>query len=196
MPRFYNLSTGEPAGNTHQQAADYAAARTHAGAVAILDTCPAAYTNLTTYRRADQEGFNGTAGTPSRALAWFDFFAGYIECAMWADAPRGDDGEELEDARDPEGEELRAIAEEAGGWFCRNFGELAKAANGAGYSWARAGHDFWLTRNGHGAGYWDRDELPDDLRDRLSDAARKAGTVTLYRGDDGLTYADIPRGSV
>lgn len=24
---------------------------------------------------------------------------------------------------------------------------------------AQAGHDFWLTRNGHGAGFWDRPEL-------------------------------------
>ena len=23
---------------------------------------------------------------------------------------------------------------------------------------SQAGHDFWLTRNGHGAGFWDRDE--------------------------------------
>ena len=23
----------------------------------------------------------------------------------------------------------------------------------------QAGHDFWLTRNGHGAGFWDREEL-------------------------------------
>jgi hypothetical protein len=24
---------------------------------------------------------------------------------------------------------------------------------------AQAGHDFWLTRNGHGTGYWDRPEV-------------------------------------
>lgn len=28
-----------------------------------------------------------------------------------------------------------------------------------GYGARRAGHDFWLTRNGHGAGFWDRKEL-------------------------------------
>lgn len=27
----------------------------------------------------------------------------------------------------------------------------------------RFGHDFWLTRNGHGAGFWDRSELADPL---------------------------------
>lgn len=25
--------------------------------------------------------------------------------------------------------------------------------------WSRVGHDFWLTRNGHGAGFWDRPEV-------------------------------------
>lgn len=26
---------------------------------------------------------------------------------------------------------------------------------------AQAGHDFWLTRNGHGAGFWDKAEIYD-----------------------------------
>lgn len=30
---------------------------------------------------------------------------------------------------------------------------------GASYDAERAGHDFWLTRNGHGTGFWDRSEL-------------------------------------
>lgn len=25
-------------------------------------------------------------------------------------------------------------------------------------NWARAGHDLWLTRNSHGAGFWDRED--------------------------------------
>lgn len=50
----------------------------------------------------------------------------------------------------------------------------------------RAGHDFWLTRNGHGAGFWDRGL--EDLGDRLSDAAQVYSGVDLYPGDDGLIY--------
>ena len=52
--------------------------------------------------------------------------------------------------------------------------------------WARAGHDFWLTRNGHGAGFWDRDL--GDLGNRLSDAARASGGSDLYIGDDRKLY--------
>ena len=51
----------------------------------------------------------------------------------------------------------------------------------------RAGHDFWLTRNGHGAGFWDRGL--GDLGRRLSDAAEVYGSVDLYPGEDGRIYA-------
>lgn len=48
----------------------------------------------------------------------------------------------------------------------------------------RAGHDFWLTRNGHGAGFWDGD-WPEPYATKLSEAARYMGEVTLYV-DEGL----------
>lgn len=40
-----------------------------------------------------------------------------------------------------------------------------------GYNMRRAGNDFWYTRNGHGTGFWDRDEIG-DFGDKLADAAR------------------------
>ena len=50
----------------------------------------------------------------------------------------------------------------------------------------RAGHDFWLTRNGHGCGYWDRGA--GDAGDALSAAASAYGSVELYLGDDNLIH--------
>lgn len=50
-----------------------------------------------------------------------------------------------------------------------------------------AGHDFWLTRNGHGAGFWDGD-WPEDVGARLTAAAKSFGECDLYVGDDGLIY--------
>ena len=50
----------------------------------------------------------------------------------------------------------------------------------------RAGHDFWLTRNGHGAGFWDGD-WP-EAGDRLTDAAHAFGDVDLYISDDGQVW--------
>lgn len=52
---------------------------------------------------------------------------------------------------------------------------------------ALAGHDFALTRNGHGAGFWDGD-LPDALGDRLTEACKAAGQVEAFIGGDGLIY--------
>lgn len=49
-----------------------------------------------------------------------------------------------------------------------------------------AGIDFWLTRNGHGAGFWDRGL--GDVGTRLTCAAHNYGSVDLYAGDDGLIY--------
>ena len=50
-----------------------------------------------------------------------------------------------------------------------------------------AGHDFWLTRNGHGAGFWDGDwgEPYGDALDKLS---KRFGEVYLYIGDDGKIH--------
>lgn len=42
-----------------------------------------------------------------------------------------------------------------------------------------AGHDFWLTRNHHGAGYWDRG-YPSDLGRLISEAAHSFGDASLY----------------
>lgn len=51
---------------------------------------------------------------------------------------------------------------------------------------AHMGHDFWLTRNGHGAGFWDR-ELG-ALGDRLTALAKTFGQTDIYLGDDELLY--------
>ena len=50
----------------------------------------------------------------------------------------------------------------------------------------QVGHDFWLTRNRHGAGFWDRGYGEDG--DTLSEAAKVYGSVDLYVGDDGLLH--------
>jgi hypothetical protein len=55
------------------------------------------------------------------------------------------------------------------------------------YTFAGAGHDFWLTRNGHGAGFWDRDL--GKIGDKLSSNAKLLGERYLYVGDDSKVYA-------
>jgi len=48
------------------------------------------------------------------------------------------------------------------------------AADLEGADMAQAGHDFYLTRNRHGAGFWDGD-YPKDVGDRLTAACRPYG---------------------
>jgi hypothetical protein len=52
----------------------------------------------------------------------------------------------------------------------------------------QAGHDFWLTRNHHGAGFWDGD-WPEPSASTLTAASHAFGSFDLYVGDDGLLYA-------
>lgn len=42
------------------------------------------------------------------------------------------------------------------------------------------GHDLWLTRNGHGAGFWDRPEIWGDCADVFSDIARSMGEKSAW----------------
>lgn len=40
--------------------------------------------------------------------------------------------------------------------------------------WKQIGHDLWLTRNGHGVGFWDREEIYGDGLCRILTAMAKA----------------------
>ncbi len=51
-----------------------------------------------------------------------------------------------------------------------------------------AGIDFFLTRNHHGAGFWDRG-LDKALGEALTQAAHKWGDFDLYLGDDKAVYS-------
>jgi hypothetical protein len=52
-----------------------------------------------------------------------------------------------------------------------------------------APHDFWLTRNGHGAGFWDGDWKTEDPENKLTALSKQMGSCDLYIGDDGKIYA-------
>lgn len=61
----------------------------------------------------------------------------------------------------------------------------------AGSAEAAFGHDFALTRNGHGVGFWDRDSegLPKFLGDALTRVCQKNfHEYNLYLGDDRKVY--------
>ena len=73
---------------------------------------------------------------------------------------------------------------------CSAFYNAHGSMWGAHWSDARAGHDYWLTRNGHGAGFWDRYAQGEghDIGTVLTAAAHADGARDLYVGDDGKIY--------
>ncbi len=118
------------------------------------------------------------------------FTLAYVEAALWSstddkDRPL-DDNYGVEDLA-PETlkqfeEDCKAFQESNAEWIttdhCLNRSYSAEE---------RAGHDFWLTRNGHGCGFWDGDW--DDAADKaMTECSEAYGGVDLYVGDDGKIY--------
>jgi len=123
-----------------------------------------------------------------------DMTAAYIRAALWSTNDESDEsGGEPLDANYSETDltpKSRAkMAVDCAAFARDNAATFAAAmmANPA-QGWAEAGHDFWLTRCGHGCGFWDGD-WPKAEGKALSEAARKAGNVDLTVGDDGKIYA-------
>lgn len=121
---------------------------------------------------------------------------GYLACLLWV-APGDEDDENPGDGTSVHelSYKVRLIAAMDCQAFIEACGSLFdEAVDARGYSLSRFGHDFALTRNGHGAGFWDRSELKDGgLGDKLS-ALCGFGTRfkenNLYKGDDGRFHLE------
>ena len=122
-----------------------------------------------------------------------DFTRAYLECILWAEndesTPSG--GGPLENNYDLDDFAPEALAQAVAD--CRRFQE-ENAADLALYDHflytpaELGGNDLWLTRNRHGAGFWDRDCLPKEAGERLTEAAKKIGECYMTVGDDGNIY--------
>lgn len=120
-----------------------------------------------------------------------EFTRGYQAALYWSSTDVVD-GEDVNldqyDTSTAADDECRA---DCRAFYIANRADIDKAAKvydvkeGTGYDYA--GHDFALTRNGHGAGFWDGD-LPGSLGERLTAASKAAGEVHPYIGDDGLVH--------
>lgn len=123
-----------------------------------------------------------------------EFLASYIETALWSSNDDDDvplDQNYSED--DIDEETLDKLNKEAARFYAENERDIETGyAPKFGNQFSNeemAGHDFWLTRNGHGAGFWDGDWMEPQAT-RLTEASKRYGEVYLYVGDDGKIYAD------
>jgi hypothetical protein len=76
--------------------------------------------------------------------------------------------------------------------FIEENASLIEKAYEFGAKDSQIAYDFWLTRNGHGSGFWCRGgyEYPQEVAEALSDAAKAFGEYYLYIGDDGQIYGE------
>lgn len=119
-----------------------------------------------------------------------DFTAAYIMSMYFTDScdyeEGAEDNEGMFDVEDELSQEALNLAKTECEEFQKNA-DLARCYEE--FPWYgpdQAGHDFWLTRNRHGAGFWDRGL--GELGSKLTDAAHDCGGCDAYRGDDGKVY--------
>lgn len=122
------------------------------------------------------------------------FTQAYIECALWSSTD--DEGDPLDanyNSEDFATETLLTIVEE-----CKKFQARAGTLISNDFykrsteQWSVeefAGHDFWLTRVGHGAGFWDGDWTK-EAGEKLTTLSKTFKEVNLIIGDDGKIYQE------
>lgn len=111
-----------------------------------------------------------------------EFVTAYMECALWSSTD--DDGDPLDasyDLTDVVPTARRAMMRD-----CLNFIDANDTLLSQAGTPVQNGHDYWLTRNHHGAGFWDRGY--GKVGDALTAAAHPDGPRDLYIGDDGRIY--------
>lgn len=112
-----------------------------------------------------------------------EFVNAYIECALWL--PVGDDDE-------PDTSnwtvytipsDIRAEIElDCISFIAENLPLLS------GLNARQCGHDFFLTRNGHGAGFWDRGY--GEIGEKLTEACRPYGSQNLSVSGESIFLVD------
>ena len=124
-----------------------------------------------------------------------EFIKGYIGAALWTGVERKDDDPEKDRDKyyDATPDDLTDETRETMETDCLKFLSMTGVKDSItddnftgradGTIESRAGHDFWLTRNGHGAGFWDGDWT--DAADKvLTPAAKGFGECNLFLQDD------------
>lgn len=101
----------------------------------------------------------------------------YLETALWSD------GDDLDDA------DIKKISKETLNQAKKDLNKFWKQAGKLldGEDENQVAHDFWLTRNGHGAGFWDGD-YEEEKGKKLTKIAEKFGQINPITGDDGKIY--------
>lgn len=113
------------------------------------------------------------------------FTQAYIECALWSSTD--DSGTPLDKDHTPSDiaeSTLATMVKDCASFQAANADLLSQVSDSIPADYA--GHDFWLTRNRHGAGFWDRGL--GEIGRKLTEASHTYGSFDLYVGDDGQIH--------
>lgn len=114
-----------------------------------------------------------------------EFTRSYIETALWSSNDESDEsgGKPLDrnyGIHDIDRDTLARMRADCARFQQDHYDDISEDLR-------KAGHDFWLTRNRHGAGFWDGDWEKTTGR-RLTNISHGYGEVHLYVGDDGKIH--------
>lgn len=112
-----------------------------------------------------------------------EFTRAYIECALWSSID--DNDKPLDDYYGIEDIALKTLDRMKAD--CQQFQEMNMEEVSSLHD-EQAGCDFWLTRTGHGAGFWDGD-WPEPDATRLTEASKQFGEFNLYVDDSGTIHS-------
>ncbi len=138
---------------------------------------------------------------------------GYLECAIWTEEEKMsededdeissmyglsdedddiDDKNQHDDIRNMIPKAEMTIDNVSDNAKIKAYNDIKKFLNYAGdaingIEESQLGHDIWLTRNHHGAGFFDRG-YPKNIAKKLDDAATKLGDEYLFIGEDGMIH--------
>ena len=124
-----------------------------------------------------------------------NFISAYMQTALWSSNDESDESggvpfDQNFDWRELPSETVAAMTRDCNRFYDANRETLNCEGVTFGPDFdqdGRAGHDFWLTRNHHGAGFWDGD-WPEPQATALTTAAHAFGECDLILGDDGQIY--------
>lgn len=116
------------------------------------------------------------------------FVSAYITAMKWSTPGTDTTGDDVEDllAFELAPETIELIKLDCFKFYEDNFIQLSTIDAAGLHSFELSGHDFWLTRARHGAGFWDRGlGIAGEVLTKASEGFKE---VTPYIGDDGLIY--------
>lgn len=119
---------------------------------------------------------------------------GYIHAALWSSTDDTNEEENDDTSFDSNGKSVEDLSPHSAllaavscGEFLNATHNILKLKDGSYAPADKVGHDLWLTRNRHGAGFWDGD-YEKQCGEVLTKMAQYMGEVDVYTGDDGKIY--------